>query len=192
MFEGSINRKGIMMVSAKSGYQPGKPLTPTMEDYLEAIFDLEKSKKAVRVKDIAGRMDVKMPTVTSMLKTLSGKGLVNYEKYEYVELTVNGTKVGKEISRRHQVLFKFLTDILKIKAPIADEEACKMEHALSAGTLSSITDFMEFIQACPRAGDSWLSQFEEFRLHGQRPEDCAERTLIFSSAFKKKVNCLKD
>ncbi len=181
-----------MMVSPKSGYQPEKPLTPTMEDYLEAIFDLEKSKKAVRVKDIAGRMNVKMPTVTSMLKTLSAKGLVNYEKYEYVELTANGITVGKEISRRHQVLFKFLTGILKIKSQTADEEACRMEHALSTGTLSSITDFMEFIQACPRAGESWLAQFEEFRLHGRRPEDCAERTLSFSSDFKKKIDRLKD
>jgi DtxR family Mn-dependent transcriptional regulator len=90
------------------------------------------------------------------------------------------------------VLFKFLTDILKIKSQTADEEACRMEHALSTGTLSSITDFMEFIQACPRAGESWLAQFEEFRLHGQRPEDCAERTLIFSSDFKKKVDRLKE
>ena len=179
------------MVSAKSGYLTEKPLTSTMEDYLEAIFDLGKSKKFVRVKDIAKRMDVKMPTVTSMLKTLSSKGLVNYEKYEYVELTARGTGVGKEISRRHQLLFRFLTDILRIESGTADEEACKMEHTLSAGTLSSITDFMEFIQACPRAGESWLNQFEEFRLHGQRPEICADRTQNFSSEFRKKVDSLK-
>ena len=44
----------------------------------------------VRIKDIAKRMDVKMPTVSSMLKTLKNKGLVNYEKYKYVELTKDG------------------------------------------------------------------------------------------------------
>ncbi len=178
------------MVSAKNGHLPEKPLTSTMEDYLEAIFNLEKSKRFVRVKDIARQMDVKMPTVTSMLKTLNGRGLVNYEKYEYVELTAPGARVGKEIFRRHQLLFKFLTDILRIEPKTADEEACKMEHTLSTGTLSSITDFMEFIQACPRAGESWLNQFEEFRLHGQRPENCAVRTRDFSSEFKKKVDSL--
>ena len=46
-----------------------KTLTTTMEDYLEAIFDLDQTKKVVRVKDIAQHMNVKMPTVTSMLKT---------------------------------------------------------------------------------------------------------------------------
>jgi len=180
------------MVSAKSGGRPEKPLTPTMEDYLEAIFDLGKSKNFVRVKDIAKRMGVKMPTVTSMLKTLSGKGMVQYEKYEYIELTAEGSCVGKEIFRRHQLLFKFLTDILRIEPKTADEEACKMEHTLSAGTLDSLADFMAFIQRCPRAGEGWLNQFEEYRLHGRRPEICAERTSIFSSEFKKKVDSLKD
>ena len=180
------------MAFSKSGYLPEQMLTPTMEDYLEAIFNLDKSKKFVRVKDIAYRMDVKMPTVTSMLKTLSGKGLANYKKYEYVELTAEGVKVGREICRRHQLLFRFLTDILKIESKTADEEACRMEHSLSAGTLSSLTDFMSFIQACPRTGESWLAQFEEYRLHGGRPENCAERTLIFSSQFKNKADCPKN
>jgi hypothetical protein len=58
-----------------------------MEDYLEAIFQSDEDKKAVRVKDIAKRVDVKMPSLSSMLKTLNNRGLVNYEKYEYVELT---------------------------------------------------------------------------------------------------------
>ena len=55
-----------------------RPVTPVMEDYLEAIFDLGKEKKAVRVKDIATRLGVKMPTVTSMLKTLRDRELVDY------------------------------------------------------------------------------------------------------------------
>jgi len=70
-----------------------KPLTPAMEDYLEAIFNLSKEKRVVRVKDIAKRLDVKMPTVTSMLKTLSKRELIDYEKYEYLELTKKGCEV---------------------------------------------------------------------------------------------------
>jgi DtxR family transcriptional regulator, Mn-dependent transcriptional regulator len=76
-----------------------KPLTPVMEDYLDAIFDLDKEKWVVRVRDIAKRMHVKMPTATSMLKTLSERGLVNYERYEYIELTKEGAGVGKEMRR---------------------------------------------------------------------------------------------
>ena len=178
------------MAQPKSGGTAEKSLTSVMEDYLEAIFNLGKEKKVVRVKDIAKRMDVKMPTVTSMLKALSGRGMVNYEKYEYVELTDEGADVGREMRRRHEILRKFLTDILKIDFKTADEEACKMEHTLSSSTLDSFTDFMAFIQACPRAGESWLELFEEYRLHGKRPEKCMERTEQFSCEFKQKVDSL--
>jgi DtxR family transcriptional regulator, Mn-dependent transcriptional regulator len=162
-----------------------KPLTATMEDYLEAIFDLDRDKKVIRVKDIAKRLDVKMPTVTSMLRTLNERGLVNYEKYEFVELTDSGADVGREMRRRHQVLFKFLTDILKIDMRIADDEACKMEHSLSLSTLESLTDFMAFIQSCPRAGDSWLNYFEEFRRVGHKPEKCEACAEQFACGLKR-------
>jgi DtxR family Mn-dependent transcriptional regulator len=165
-----------------------KPLTPVMEDYLETIFDLDSEKKAVRVKDIAKRLDVKMPTVTSMLKNLNKRGLVNYEKYEYVELTAEGFAVGKEMRRRHGVLFRFLTDILHIDPQKADDEACSMEHALSETTLESLTDFMAFIQLCPRAGENWLQHFEEYRKHGYQPEKCR----IKSSGFACELQNLTD
>ncbi|HDH87849.1 MAG TPA: metal-dependent transcriptional regulator, partial [Desulfobacteraceae bacterium] len=121
------------------------PLTATVEDYLEAIYNLAKEKRAVRVRDIAKRLDVKMPTVSNMLKTLSEKGMIDYEKYEYLELTEKGSNVGREIDRRHQILRRFLTNILKIDYNKADEDACKMEHAVSPATLEAFVDFMEFI-----------------------------------------------
>lgn len=180
------------MTPAAGSKTPEKPLTPVMEDYLEAIFDLDQSKKVVRVKDIAKRMDVKMPTVSSMLKTLNDRGLVHYEKYEYIELTQSGERVGKEMRRRHGVLNKFLTEILKIDAQSADEEACKMEHALSSATLDSLVDFMEFIQVCPRAGDSWLEHFDEFRKNGSNPEKCRLHGDAFSCSFKQVVGGRKN
>ena len=179
------------MENTKSSNPVKKPLTSVMEDYLEAIYDLDRKKRAVRVKDIAKRMDVKMPTVTSMLGTLNDRGLVNYRKYEYVELTGPGTAVGREMRRRHDLLRKFLIEILKIELKTADEEACKMEHHLSPETLKSFMDFMEFIQTCPRAGESWLNYFEEYRRDGRRMEKCLERTEQFSCDFKQQVDSMK-
>jgi DtxR family Mn-dependent transcriptional regulator len=168
-----------------------KPLTMVMEDYLEAIYDLDQEKRFVRVRDIAKRMNVKMPTVTSMLKTLSDRQLVHYEKYEYIELTRNGTKIGKEMRRRHGIINEFLTTVLKIDKKDADEEACKMEHALTPNTLDSLTDFMEFIQKCPRAGESWLERFEAYRLHGRIDEECQSKCEVFSDTLKKKTKITK-
>jgi DtxR family Mn-dependent transcriptional regulator len=159
-----------------------------MEDYLEAIFNISNEKKVVRVKDIASRMDVKMPTVTSMLKALSARGLVDYQKYEYVELTKTGTKVGQEMQRRHQLLFSFLTDILKINTKKADEEACKMEHALSRGTLERFTEFMEFVHTCQRTGDDWLQHFDEYRKAGKKDEQCSKKCADFARNCPKTVH----
>lgn len=163
------------------------PLTPTMEDYLEAIFNLAKEKRAVRVRDIARRLGVKMPTVTNMLKALSDKGLIDYERYEYLELTGKGSDVGSKIDQRHQILRRFLTDIFKIDFDQADEDACKMEHAVSSTTLERFVTFMTFIEDCPRAGATCLDYFDEYRGH-REPEGkakCSER--IIANATQKRV-----
>lgn len=137
------------MVSTATEPVAPKMLTSVMEDYLETIFNLEIDKKVVRVKDIAGKLKVKMPSVTSMLKTLSERGFVNYEKYEYVFLTDEGIAIGKEITRRHAILFKFLTDILHVDPAKAADEACKMEHVLSPDTMDRLMSLMATMIECP-------------------------------------------
>jgi DtxR family Mn-dependent transcriptional regulator len=158
-------------------YATKKALTSVTEDYLEAIYNLNREKRVVHVKDIATRLAVKMPTVSSMLKTLHGNGLVKYKKYECVELTKIGADVGQQVRRRHRTLLKFLTEILKIEFIVADEEACKMEHALSIATLDNLADFMAFVQACPTLGESWCNYFKDCREH--------DRDLAFSYDIRK-------
>jgi len=94
-----------------------------------------------------------------MLKTLSEKGLLDYEKYDFLALTETGSDVGQEIDHKHQILKSFLTNILKIDYNQADADACKMEHAVSPATLVAFADFTEFIESCPRGGASWLGYF---------------------------------
>ncbi|MBW1714928.1 MAG: metal-dependent transcriptional regulator [Deltaproteobacteria bacterium] len=162
-------------------------LTPTMEDYLEAIYNLSQEKKVVRVKDIAKRLGVKMPTVTSMLKSLGERGMIDHEKYEYLELTGKGSDIGSEIDQRHQTLKAFLTDILKIDHDQADSDACKMEHAVSPATLESIVEFMAFIENCPRGGNDWLELFNEYRKHGAPRDKCLERMKRFAHEYDAKI-----
>jgi DtxR family Mn-dependent transcriptional regulator len=175
-----MNSKDVHTISKKN-------LTPTMEDYLEAIYNLSQEKRVVRVKDIANRLGVKMPTVTSMLKTLSEKGMIDYEKYEYLELTGKGSDIGSQVDQRHQILRSFLTDILKIDHDQADEDACKMEHAVSPATLESIVDFMEFVEYCPRGGNDWLALFNEYRKYGTPKDKCLKRMKKFAHEYDAKI-----
>jgi len=166
-------------------------LTPTMEDYLEAIYVLSKEKRVVRVKDIAQRLEVKMPTVTSMLKTLSDRGMIDHEKYEYLELTGKGFRVGRQVDHRHQLLKSFLIDILQINDDQADEDACKMEHAVSPTTLERIVEFMEFIENCPRSGGDWLDLFDEYRKHEMPREKCLEKMKDFVDKYSAKIRAME-
>lgn len=165
--------------------------TPAMEDYLEAIYNLTQKKRAVRVKDIAKTVGVKMPTVTNMLKSLQERGFVQYERYEYLELTKDGEEVGKEIDRKHHVLRRFLTDILGVDYDMADEEACMMEHAIGQSTLERLVSFVAFLHSCPRTGDNWLARFEDFRINGRKSPECLAHMKSLSYEFKERLKIIE-
>lgn len=127
-----------------------KEITPTMENYLEVIGQLGKKDEVVRVKNIARQLNVKMPSVTEALKTLAKDGLIRHEKYGYVELTQKGNRIAKEIYSRHQTLFKFLNQILRIDPRAAEEDACKMEHTISSTALKKLIEFIKSLESRPQ------------------------------------------
>lgn len=119
-------------------------LTQSLEDYLEAILYIEKEKRVARVKDIAGALKVQMPSVTGAVRILKEKGLVDYEKNSYITLTPSGMKIAKSIYNKHQIVQRFLAEILMVKSDEAEEIACQIEHAMPgsiAARLESFTDF---------------------------------------------------
>lgn len=81
--------------------------TQSEEDYLEAFYVIGLKNDVVRVKDVSNLLDVTMPSVVSAVRSLSQKGLVNQEKYGYIELTQKGEEVAKTIYARHQLLYTF-------------------------------------------------------------------------------------
>lgn len=122
-----------------------KTLTPSLEDYLEAIYILKGKKGFTRVSEIADFLNVKMPSVNSALKILVDKGFVSHENYGYVALTNEGEKEARKIYSRHLILKKFLTNILGVDENIAEEDACKLEHHISQESLEKLLNYIERI-----------------------------------------------
>ena len=118
-------------------------LSPSMEDYLKAILSLENERGAVRVKDIARKLDITMPSVSSALKNLEKQELVCHPRYDLVDLTQEGSRVAEDIYHRHQVIKDFLSQVLGLDAEIAEKDACGMEHAISQETFESLARFLE-------------------------------------------------
>jgi DtxR family Mn-dependent transcriptional regulator len=137
-------------------------LSESMEDYLEAILELEEANKVARAKDIATQLNIQRGSVTSALKSLSEKGLINYEPYSFVTLTPNGKKIAKDVTRRHAVIKDFLLNVLQIDPETAEVTACRMEHAIDKKTIERLVAFIEYIFTCPRAGEDWIKSFIEY------------------------------
>lgn len=118
-----------------------KKLTSHIEDYLEIIYLLEKKHGHAHVRDIAKKLKIKMPSVTEILGKLKEANLINYRRYGFVTLTRKGSRLAQNVYRRHQILYKFLHDVLGVDEEIAQEDACKIEHVVSPQTLSKLKKY---------------------------------------------------
>ncbi|MBO7105225.1 iron dependent repressor, metal binding and dimerization domain protein [uncultured Fibrobacter sp.] len=120
-------------------------LTQSLEDYLEVIHVLLQTNKIARIRDIAAALTVKMPSVARAVAELKKQGLVSQEPYSGVELTEEGKRVAVVILNRHLLLRQFLIH-LGVSEEAANEDACNMEHILSAETLAKIEEYMKSVE----------------------------------------------
>jgi len=135
-----------------------------MEDYLEAIYELtgEKGAPEARVSNIAKSLRVTRPSVVGMIKHLVEHGLVDHAHYGGVELTQQGRDVAREMWHRHQVLRRFLEEVLGLDAVLAEEDACRMEHTLSPETIERFLALEEFREQGPSKGLLTGESFRKF------------------------------
>jgi Mn-dependent DtxR family transcriptional regulator len=132
---------------------PAHDLT-RVEDYLEVVYELIQSKGYARSSDIAERLKVKAPSVTSMLQKLHEMRLITYERYRGLTLTENGEKMARSIQQKHLAITKFL-QVLGVSEKIARLDAEGIEHHLHRATIERIRRFVEFTNERP----SWFEDF---------------------------------
>ncbi len=113
-----------------------KQYSESLEDYLEAVRIF--GGKNVKSVDIAKHLNVSRASVNKAVNALIEKGLVDKELYGDISLTDKGEETSKRILRKHHILKKFLTDVLKIAPEVADREACGIEHVISETTANKI------------------------------------------------------
>ena len=172
----SREREGVfpMNPATETGNSPSDNLTPQLEDYLEAIAELQHENRVARAKDIADRLNVTRGTVTSALRSLSEKHLINYQPYSHITLTDAGEAVADEIMRRHEVLTRYLHNVLQIPRQRAEENACRAEHVLDEEVIQRMVHFLEFLDKCPRTGEVWRLAFDQFCQGGDDLDNCRE------------------
>lgn len=135
------------------------PITATMEDYLEAVFRLSRTQRVVRMRDIANLLCVTASAATCTVRTLTKRGLLSHERYEDVTLTERGQEIAEEVLRRHEELSAFLERVLLLDPEMAEEEACRLEHAISELTLERLQRFAAALRGCSDAGTGCMRAF---------------------------------
>jgi DtxR family transcriptional regulator, Mn-dependent transcriptional regulator len=121
-------------------------LSFTEENYLKAIYYLQQESinKDVSVNDIAERMSTRPATVTDMLRKLSDKKLINYEKYKKTQLSKTGNAFAVQIIRKHRLWEVFLHEKLKFSWDEVHEVAEELEHIRSSKLIERMDEFLGF------------------------------------------------
>ncbi|SDP66823.1 metal-dependent transcriptional regulator [Desulforhopalus singaporensis] len=147
-------------------------LSASLEDYIEAIYHIIEEKLVARSKEISARLNVSRASVTEALRALSKKGLINYAPYEAITLTPEGKEVAEDVIFRHEALKRFFIEVLAIDEPVAEEGACKVEHAAPPEIIARMIKFTEFMGFCPRAGQEMIEGFADYCRHGKKSDSC--------------------
>ncbi|MCK4798991.1 MAG: metal-dependent transcriptional regulator [Spirochaetes bacterium] len=167
------------------------------EDYLEAIFLLSKTKRIIRIKDIAEKLKVKKSSVVSMIEKLLEDGFLIHEKYGDVLLTQKGIEEAQKVYHKHVTFHSFLKDVLDIEEDIAEYDACNLEHYVSDVTIEKLLKFVEFFLYIFDKNKVMFSNLKNYFDTGEYPkttkanEDRIQKLSILKTGTKAKVLAVK-
>lgn len=113
------------------------------ENYLKAIYHLSDAGKiAVSTNALADNMNNKAASVTDMIKRLSGKGVISYEKYHGVNVSEKGKRAALKVIRKHRLWETFLVDKLNFNWDEVHEVAEQLEHIQSPLLIEKLDSFL--------------------------------------------------
>jgi DtxR family Mn-dependent transcriptional regulator len=137
-------------------------LSASLEDYLEAIFNIAGEAGVARSKDIAKLLGVSKSSVTGALRVLKKKGLANYKPYDFVTLTEQGQAAAAQVARKHNILKSFFINVLGVDADTAQRAACRAEHTLGPKVIARLLCFIEFVTISSKDGYDVAGEFQRF------------------------------
>jgi DtxR family Mn-dependent transcriptional regulator len=119
------------------------------EEYLEAIYRLEKKTGAAKTLELAHQLKVVPGSVTNTIEGLERRGLVIHEPYKGAKLTEKGRKLAINVLRRHRLAERLLTDVLGLDWSRAHDAACKLEHGIAEDIVKPLEKALRHPKTCP-------------------------------------------
>ena len=123
--------------------------TPTVEDYLGAIYTLSRDQEPVIGRKLADWMEVSAPTVTATVQRMVRDGWVVMRDDKTIHLTEVGLAMATSVVRRHMLTELLLARVLGVPWARVHAEADRMEHGLSPDIAARVADLMDDSSLCP-------------------------------------------
>jgi DtxR family Mn-dependent transcriptional regulator len=121
---------------------------PPLEEYLEAIHELEEEGTQVIQARLAERVGHSAPAVSEVMRRLRTEGYVTV-KNRQVHLTELGRNRAERVVRKHRLAERLLTDIIGLPWEKAHTEACRWEHVISDEVEDRLDELLGHPQTCP-------------------------------------------
>lgn len=121
----------------------------TEENYIKSIYALSQATGEVFVSELAKKLDVKQPSVNSMMKKLTLKKVVAYAPYKGIKLTEKGRKEALSIIRRHRLAELFLVKVMELGWEEVHDIAEQLEHVDSKRFYDRIDEMLQFPKVDP-------------------------------------------
>ena len=131
-----------------------------LEDYLEAIYNLNDEKGYVSAADISDRLSVKPPTVSNMIKNLAEKGYLEHKKYRGMRLTPAGEKIARSVIKRHRVISQLIS-MLGVDEQTAYVDTEGIEHHVHPSTVTRFERLAEYLRENPQTLKAIRQYIEE-------------------------------
>ena len=122
------------------------------EDYIKAIYKLQREGEMVTTSALAAHLQLADASITGMIKKLSSKGLIHYQRYQGVGLTGRGKRMALRIVRRHRLWEMYLVTFLGFSWDQVHDEAERLEHMTSEELEARLDRALGF-PACDPHGD---------------------------------------
>ncbi|UII24055.1 metal-dependent transcriptional regulator [Fulvivirga ligni] len=144
-------------------------LSFTEENYLKTIYHIfEETSAPVSTNSIAEAMNTKAASVTDMIKKLSAKGVISYQKYKGVKISETGEKEALQVIRKHRLWETFLVEKLKFNWDEVHDVAEQLEHIKSPLLIKRLDEFLGHPKYDPH-GDPIPDENGEFKAKPQTP-----------------------
>ncbi len=117
-------------------------ITKAQEEYLKAMYVLNRKNGSIRVTDVANKMNISKASVNKAVNILKDEGMVNYEAYGDITLTTEGERLAQKILEAYDIGVLFFRDVLNMSEEKATIEAEHLKTAISDEAFNTLARYV--------------------------------------------------